>query len=106
MGKTTELNRLVKELNGDETTAAFYCDVSAYLNLNDPDVSLAELLMAVLTGLSDAVKREFDSDILKDSIWDRVKSTMNSTVTLAPKIKAGTVEARISLHENPEFKKQ
>lgn len=105
-GKTTELNRLVKELNALDTTAAYYCDVSAYLNLNDPDVSLAELLMAVLAGLADAIKREFKQDILKDSILDRIKSTMNSSVKLEPKIKAGAVEASISLQENPEFKKQ
>ncbi|MEY4588220.1 MAG: hypothetical protein RL497_296 [Pseudomonadota bacterium] len=105
-GKTTELNRLVNELNTSDTTAAFYCDVSAYLNLNDPDISLAELLMTVLAGLADALKREFNQDILQDSIWERVKNTMNSNVQLQSKIKAGAIEANISLQENPEFKKQ
>lgn len=58
-GKTTELNRLVNELNNDGTgTAAFYCDASRYLNLNEPQVALPELLMTVLAGLGDAVRQK------------------------------------------------
>ena len=52
-GKTTELNRLVAELRQDGI-AAYYCDASTYLNLNDPQLSLAELLMTALAGLADA----------------------------------------------------
>ena len=54
-GKTTELNRLVTELREDGI-AAYYCDASTYLNLNDPQLSLAELLMTALAGLADAVR--------------------------------------------------
>ena len=34
-GKTTELQRLMQELEGS-AIAAFYCDVGNYLDLNDP----------------------------------------------------------------------
>lgn len=108
-GKTTELNRLVSELNAGGV-AAFYCDASQYLNLNDPQLTLAELMMTALAGLSDAVRKRHGTACLADSIWDRARRVMNSDVVLKPKFKLGNdsggIEIEASLQENPDFKQQ
>jgi len=107
-GKTTELNRLVKELRANNI-AAYYCDASAYLNLNDPQLSLAELLMTALAGLADAVRKEIGKDHFSDSIWQRTKRLLGSNVELNPKLKLGgagtSVEIEATLQENPDFRK-
>jgi hypothetical protein len=108
-GKTTELNRLVTELSATGV-AAYYCDASDYLNLNDPQLTLPELLMTALAGLSDAVRRKHGKNCLADSIWDRTRRAMQSDVILKPKLKVGTdamgAEIEASLQENPDFKKK
>ncbi|MEN9843830.1 MAG: hypothetical protein RLZZ612_1659 [Pseudomonadota bacterium] len=103
-GKTTELNRLVAELR-QQGIAAYYCDVSTYLNLHDPKLSLPELLMAALAGLSDAVRRELGHDSLSDSIWQRTKRLFSSDVQLKPSITVGAVKVEATLQENPDFRK-
>lgn len=107
-GKTTELNRLVKELR-DQGIAAYYCDASIYLNLNDPLLSLPELLMAALAGLADAVRRELGRDFLSDSIWQRTKRLLQSEVEIKPTAKLGVdgaeLEIEATLRENPDFRK-
>ncbi len=109
-GKTTELNRLISELKNEDSVAAYYCDASTYLNLNDPKLTLPELLMAALAGLSDAVRQEHGKDFLKNSIWDRVKQLLNSNVHIKPKVKSAVmgieVELEATLQENPDFKKE
>lgn len=108
-GKTTELNRLVRELR-DRNIAAYYCDASIYLNLNDPLLSLPELLMAALAGLADAVKRDLGRDFLSDSIWQRTKRLLQSNVEIKPTGKLGVdgaeVEVEATLRENPDFRKE
>lgn len=107
-GKTTELNRLVKELRA-QGIAAYYCDASIYLNLNDPLLSLPELLMAALAGLADAVRRELGRDFLSDSIWQRTKRLLQSEVEIKPTAKLGVdgaeLEIEATLRENPDFRK-
>lgn len=108
-GKTTELNRLVTDLRA-KGIAAYYCDASTYLNLNDPKLSLAELLMATLAGLADAVRKELGSNFLKDSIWQRTKRLLKSNVEIKPALTLGADGAEIAveatLQENPDFRKQ
>ena len=110
-GKTTELNRLVAELRQDGI-AAYYCDASTYLNLNDPQLSLAELLMTALAGLADAVRQELGQDKLNDSIWQRTKRLFQSKVELKPKLIAplgdsgASLEVEATLQENPDFRKE
>ena len=110
-GKTTELNRLVTELREDGI-AAYYCDASTYLNLNDPQLSLAELLMTALAGLADAVRQELGQDKLNDSIWQRTKRLFQSKVELKPKLIAplgdtgASLEVEATLQENPDFRKE
>ncbi len=109
-GKTTELNRLIAELEKEDGIAAFYCDASLYLNLNDPQISLAELLMTVLAGLSDAVRKRYGKDVLSDTIWQRTKRLLSSDVTFKPKLKTTVadveLEVEATLHENPDFRKK
>ncbi len=108
-GKTTELNRLITELRQDGI-AAYYCDASTYLNLNDPQLSLPELLMMVLAGLSDAVRRELGKDFLIDTIWQRTKRLLQSSVELKPTVSVSAgdmdIEVEATLQENPDFRKQ
>lgn len=108
-GKTTELTKLIHNLNNNSSdTIAFYCDVSAYINLNEPRLTTPELLLIALAGLAQDVHKKLGNNLLGDSIWNRVKRTMNSNINLTPKIALaqGAVEAEIdfSLQENPEFK--
>ena len=110
-GKTTELNRLVAELR-QEGIAAYYCDASTYLNLNDPQLSLAELLMTALAGLADSVRQEVGDEHLQDSIWQRTKRLLHSNVEFKPKLKAplgstgASIEVEATLQENPDFRKE
>lgn len=110
-GKTTELNRLVTELRADDV-AAYYCDASTYLNLNDPQLNLTDLLMTVLAGLADAVRQQFGNDYLQDSIWQRTKRLLKSDVNLKPKLKIPMPETGVeleieaTLQENPDFRKE
>ena len=67
-GKTIELNRLIAELR-DRNIAAYYCDASVYLNLDDPKLSLAELLMTALAGLSDALRKKLLRDWPKGFVF-------------------------------------
>lgn len=109
-GKTTELNRLVSELRS-EGIAAYYCDASTYLNLNDPQLSLAELLMTALAGLADAVREQHGKTCLQDSIWQRTQRLLKSDVHLKPKLKTplgasgASLEIEATLQENPDFRK-
>lgn len=113
-GKTTELNRLIEELQKDpaEPVATYYCDVSNYLNLNDPKLSLPDLLMTVLAGLADAVRQAFGPDCLgnENSIWARIQRKLNADVTFKPKFKTGmggtSIEIEAALNENPDFRQQ
>lgn len=109
VGKTTELNRLLKELRADQVNA-YYCDASLYLNLNDPEISLPDLVMTVLAGLSDAVRQVHGKECLQQSFWERTRQFFGSTVELKPKFKAAPggvgVELEYALHENPAFKEK
>jgi len=110
-GKTTELNRLQHELR-QNNIQAYYCDAGRYLNLNDPKLSMPELLMTVLAGLADAVRQEFGQDCLHDSIWERTKRLLNAEVRLKPKVSmplggAGEkIDVEATLQENPDFRKK
>lgn len=109
-GKTTELTKLINCLNESNDTIAFYCDVSAYLNLNEPSLTAPELLLIALAGLAQDVNKRLGKDLLHDSIWNRINRIMKSSVKLTPKIglAQGAVEAEVdfSLQENPEFKEK
>ncbi|GHU29687.1 hypothetical protein AGMMS50256_15100 [Betaproteobacteria bacterium] len=107
-GKTTELNRLKAELQKDGI-AAFYCDASIYLNLNNPQLGLAELLMAALAGLADAVRKEYQKDPFSSSIWERIKNLLDSNVNTETKLKVGIpgiAEVEATLQDNPDFREK
>jgi hypothetical protein len=104
-GKTTEINRLLWELREDNV-AAYYCDASVYLNLNDPEITLPDLLMTALAGLADDVRKQHGRDCLSQSFWERTKTVMNSKVELKPKfnVALGGGDLEFTLQDNPAFK--
>lgn len=106
-GKTTELNRLIKKLRNDNV-AAYYCDASLYLNLNDPEITLPDLMMTVLGGLADDVRKQHGHDCLSQSFWQRTKAFMQSEVELKPKVNVPLggvgIELEYTLKDNPAFK--
>ncbi|WP_337881658.1 ATP-binding protein [Rheinheimera sp.] len=108
-GKTTELQRLTTEL-ADANIPAFYCNADAYLDLNDPTITQAELIFTALAGLADAVKAAYGKEFLQQTLWERVKSTMNSEVELQPTLKTAApgfeAEVQFSLKENHTFKQE
>ncbi len=103
-GKTTELQRLNEELT-DSNIAAFYCNVEDYLDLNDPQKAQTELIFTALAGLSDALKRKYDKDVLQESIWERINNKLDAEVEL---ISLATPGAGIefSLKENDSFRRK
>lgn len=105
-GKTTELKRLINELETRDISA-FYCDADDVLDLNNPDITQTELIFTALVGLCSAVKAEYGADFLQESIWDRLGRVMQSEVTL-DKVKVGTKGSGIefSLQDNSSFKQE
>ena len=107
-GKTTELKRLMQELE-DSAIAAFYCDVEDYLDLNNPDKAQTELVFTALAGLGDEVGKKYGADVLQESIWERINNKLQAKVELRPKLNIpGVFGSRIefSLQENVRFKRE
>lgn len=104
-GKTTELKRLITELNKQDITA-LYCSADDYLDLNDPEIEQTELVFTAIAGLCSAVKSTLGNDFLKETIWDRTQKLLNSDVNFKSKIKAAGLEVELTLKENPVFKKE
>ena len=104
-GKTTELKRLMQELE-DSAIAAFYCNVEDYLDLHNPDKAQTELVLAVLAGLGDALKQKYGAEILQENIWERISSMLQAAVEVAPKLKIPGAEIKLSLQKNHSLKRE
>ena len=104
-GKTTELKRLMQELE-DSTIAAFYCDVGNYLDLNNPEKAQTELVLAVLAGLGDALEQKYGAEALQENIWERISSTLQAAVEVDPKLKIPGMEIKLSLKNNNSLKRK
>ena len=110
-GKTTELKRLMQELE-NSAIAAFYCDVEDYLDLNDPKKAQTELVFTALAGLGDEVRKKYGADVLQESIWERINNKLQAPVELRPKLNipgvsgAGIEFSLFSLQENVRFKRE
>ena len=104
-GKTTELKRLMQELE-DSAIAAFYCDVEDYLDLNDPQKAQTELVFTALAGLGDEVRKKYCADVLKESIWERINNKLQAKVELRPKLNMPGAGIEFSLQENVRFKQE
>lgn len=110
-GKTTELSKLIFELRNNGV-AAYYCDATDYVNINDPNISLTELMLIAMAGFADAVRTDLDVDLIENNIWERAKRLLNSNVQLRPSIEAKPAglgvgaKVEISLQENPDFRNQ
>ena len=107
-GKTTELRRLMQELE-DSAIAAFYCNVEDYLHLNDPKKAQTELVFTALAGLGDEVRKKYGADVLQESIWERINNKLQAKVELRPKLNIPGVSGagiEFSLQENVRFKQE
>lgn len=107
-GKTTEMQRLIEQLQGSDI-AAFYCNVEDYLDLNNPQKSQTELVFTALGGLGDALKQKYGRDVLQKSIWELIHSRLQAKVDieLRPKLNIpGGAEIEFSLQENGRFKRE
>ena len=91
-GKTTELQRLMQQLKDSKDIAAFYCDVQDYLDINDSQKTQTELVFTVLAGLGDAVRKEYTANVLKESIWERIKNKLQAEVELRPNLNIPGIE--------------
>ena len=79
-GKTTELNRLIHELQ-QGGIEAYYCDASVYLNLNDPQLVICQdrchgpqAAVAVSFGLSGAGLSQTTSGLDQSLVGPRQRS--------------------------------
>lgn len=104
-GKTTELKRLMQELE-DSDIAAFYCDVEDYLDLNDPKKAQTELVFTALAGLGDEVRKKYGADVLQESIWERINNKLQAKIELRPKLNMLGAGTEFSLQENVHFKRE
>ena len=107
-GKTTELKRLMQELE-ESDIAAFYCDVEDYLDLNDPKKAQTELVFTALAGLGDEIRKKYRADVLQESIWERINNKLQTKVELSPKLNIPGVSGaaiEFSLQENVRFKQE
>ncbi len=102
-GKTTELLKLISILRQDEV-AAYYCDASQHLNLNDPSLELQELLLVVLAGFARAAEPELGTQIgqLWSEMWTNLKRTVKLSVEFSLPFGAGSI--RTSLSDQPKFR--
>lgn len=98
-GKTTELLKLIKVLREDEI-AAYYCDISLYLNLRDTKLELSDVLVAAMAGFSVAAEEELGQTPIADrgrAFWE----FLNQKVNLEFRIEAHGFSA--SLADQPRF---
>jgi len=70
-GKTTELFRLRKKLS-DQGCVVLYADVQEYLNQDEP-LTIADMLLVIAGGFSDAFEALTGVPPLAQSYWERVK---------------------------------
>lgn len=104
-GKTTELLRLAKILDG-YGCEVFYADLSEYLILTQR-IEITDFLFAVLGAFSEKVAARFGDEPGKPGFFERVWSFLQSDVKFSEvKLPAGPMEFKASLQQNPTFKEE
>ena len=107
-GKSTELKRLKKRLEGDGYIV-FLCDAEDYLNLSTP-VDVTDFLLAIAGAFSDAIAQpEFlGADPSYESYWTRFESFLTKTKVELNTVSFGTGGANIqaNLKSDPTFKQR
>lgn len=104
-GKTTELMRLAKLLEG-YGYEVFYVDLAEYLNLTQR-VEVTDFLMSVLGALSEKVRDRFNEEIGKASFFERAWSFLQSEVKIEQiSLPAGPADLKAALVQTPHFKEE
>lgn len=115
-GKSTELKRLKKELEGRDLRV-IYCDMEDYLNLTTP-VDISDFLLAIAGAMGEALAAPelLGEDAHKEGYWERFAAFLTRTRLSVPEIgvtagaKADPLTAgatiKTNLKTDPTFKKQ
>jgi hypothetical protein len=101
-GKTTELLRLAKILDG-YGLEVFYVDMTEYLNLSQR-VEISDFLISVLGAFSEKVGQRIGSEPGKKGFFERVCDFLQTDVKFSEFNIKGPVEFKAALNQNPTFK--
>lgn len=106
-GKTTELLRLAKILQGDDYNCeVFYVDIAEYLYMADP-VEISDFLITVMGALSDKFHERFKEDPTRVGYFERILDLLKTEVLVSEvKLAAGPADFKLAFKENPNFKRQ
>ncbi|MGB8843884.1 MAG: hypothetical protein WCC64_22765 [Aliidongia sp.] len=105
-GKTTELLRLAKILQGEQYNCeVFYIDIAEYLYMSAP-VEVSDFLIAVMGALSEKFHERFKENPIKEGYFERVVNLLQTTTVTVPeaKLPIGPVDFKIAFQQNPTFK--
>ena len=96
-GKSTELFRLKSMLEADGYFV-IYVDALQYVNASEP-IEITEILMVLAGAFSDALEAQFDTDIVRESFWSRVRSYIQNTEitpnSIGVKLEASTPDSKV-----------
>jgi hypothetical protein len=95
-GKSTELRRLMGQLNGQAGTRAFLVDVLDYISESHPITTL-DLLLVMALAFADRLSQTdaLGEDLLKDSVITRLTNWLQSEVNLSS-VTVGGIKAEFS----------
>jgi hypothetical protein len=79
-GKTTELKRLRKQLEG-EGYFVLYADALDYVSAAEP-IEIGELLIALAGAFGESLQIQLGRDILKDNFWNIAQRFLNTEITV------------------------
>jgi hypothetical protein len=104
-GKTTELFRLKKNLEG-LGFVVLYGDALSYLNPSEP-IDISDLLIVLAGAFSDALEEKLKIDIGGESYWTRLFNYLTKTNIELKEvgIKAGT-DLKLALSTTPSFRQK
>ena len=109
-GKSTELRRLRKYLQDEDSCIVLLCDMRDYLNLTKP-IEITDFLISLMVALNLAVIEHYGKNFTKENYWDRLINFLNAEVeikglTLEGALPGGKVGISASLKDDPSFKSQ
>jgi hypothetical protein len=106
-GKTTELLRLAKILQGDAYNCeVFYVDIAQYLYMSDP-VRVSDFLIAVMGALSEKFHERFKENPGNEGYFERLVKFLHTEVSLTDiNLSGGAAGLKLAIHQNPTFKQQ
>ena len=105
-GKSTQLRRLKKELEGTGDYFVIYANAENYVNLGEA-ADITDLLLVVAGAFSDGLQ-EADTNLVAESYWTRFLNYLAKTkveITEAG-VKLDPVELKASLRTTPSFRQR